>query len=203
MLRLSAMSDYKKERTLILGKPDALVRGLIGEIIKRFEQRGYKLVAMKMTKADADHVRNHYQATEEQLGGMGNKTLENYGKFNKDVQSDFGTIDPMKIGEIINSWNVDFLTSGPIVAMVFQGLHAVEIGRKMVGHTFPSYADMGTIRGDFSLDSPMLANDRKKSVKNLVHASGSIEEAQREIKHWFNDDELHEYKRVDEELMLE
>src|SRR3989344_8526519 len=127
--------DFKKEKTLILAKPDAMARGLVGEIIKRFEQRGYKLIAMKMVKANESHVREHYRATDEQLGGMGNKTLENYAKFGKNVIDDFGTEDPIKIGEVINTWNVDFLTSGPIVAIVFQGLHAVEQGRKMVGHT--------------------------------------------------------------------
>ena len=186
-------ADHTKEQTLILAKPDALQRGLVGEIIRRFEMKGYRLIALKMLKPSKDHVRKHYLPTKEQLEGMGGKTLENFKKHGIDPIKQMGTNDPMELGEIINEWNVDFLSSDPCVAMVFQGLHAVEIGRKIVGATLPVNADMGTIRGDFSVDSPLLANENKRTIYNLVHASGSIPEAMREIKHWFSPKELHAF----------
>ena len=193
--------DPRKEQTLILAKPDALQRGLVGEIIRRFELKGFKLSALKMARASKDHVRKHYLPTKEQLEGMGNKTLDNFKKHSIDPIKQMGTDVPMKIGEIINEWNVEFLSSDPVVAMVFQGLHAVEMGRKIVGATIPANAEMGTIRGDFSSDSPLMANASKRTIRNLVHASGDVKEAQREIKHWFSSKELHEYARIDEALI--
>lgn len=187
------MTKATHETTLILAKPDALQRGLVGEIIHRFEMKGYQLVALKMAKPTKDHVRKHYLPTKEQLEGMGNKTLENFKKHGIDSVKEMGSAHPLEIGKIINEWNVDFLSSGPVVAMVFRGLHAVEIGRKIVGSTIPANADMGTIRGDYSSDSPLVANKEKRTIYNLVHASGSVEEAQREIKHWFAPKELHDY----------
>ena len=133
---------------------------------------------------------------------MGNKTLENFRKHGIDPVKQMGTDVPMKIGEIINEWNFEFLSSGPVVAMVFQGLHAVEMGRKIVGATIPANAEMGTIRGDYSSDSPLMANKDKRTIRNLVHASGDVSEAQREIKHWFTPKELHEYARVDESVLF-
>lgn len=187
------MIDPVKEQTLILAKPDALQRGLVGEIIRRFEMKGYRLMALKMAKPSKDHVRKHYLPTKEQLEGMGNKTLENFRKHGIDAVKEMGSDHPVDIGKIINEWNVDFLSSGPVAAMVFQGLHAVEIGRKIVGATIPANADMGTIRGDYAIDSPLIANKDKRTIYNLVHASGSVEEAHREIKHWFAPKELHDY----------
>lgn len=196
------MQDPTIEQTLIVAKPDALQRGLVGEIIRRFELKGFKLVALKMTRASKEHVRKHYLPTREQLEGMGNKTLENFKKHGIDPVKQMGSDHPSKIGEIINEWNVDFLSSGPVVAMVFQGLHAVEMGRKIVGATIPANAEMGTIRGDYSSDSPLMANAAKRTIRNLVHASGDVKEAQREIKHWFPAKELHEYSRIDESLLF-
>ncbi|MEK7151343.1 MAG: nucleoside-diphosphate kinase [Patescibacteria group bacterium] len=194
--------EHHKEQTLILIKPDGLQRGLVGEVVKRFEARGFKLIALKMVQPTAIHVEKHYLATKTQIEGMGKKTLDNLAKHNMDPVKQFGTNDPMKIGHMINKWNVDFLTSGPVVAIVFRGLHAVEIGRKIVGNTLPAIADVGTIRGDFAVDSPMFANVKKRSVRNIVHASGSVDEAIREIKHWFKKSELYEYKRTDEDLLF-
>lgn len=191
-----------QERTLILVKPDGLKRGLVGDIIKRFESRGLKLVAMKMIKPTKAHVEKHYLPTTAQLTGMGGKTLENLAVHNINPITQFGTKDALKIGKMINSWNVEFLTSAPNIAMVFQGLHAVEIGRKIVGNTLPSKAEVGTIRGDYAVDSPVFANVKMRSVRNVVHASGTVPEANREIKHWFSKKEIHDYKRVDEDLLF-
>lgn len=191
-----------KEQTLVLAKPDALQRGLVGEIIRRFETKGFKLVALKMVRPSSEHSRKHYLPTKEQLEGMGNKTLENFKKHSIDPVKQMGSDNPLKIGEIINEWNYEFLSSGPVVAMVLQGLHAVEMGRKIVGATIPANAEMGTIRGDYSSDSPLMANRAKRTIRNLVHASGEVSEAQREIKHWFTNKELHEYARIDEGLLF-
>lgn len=187
---------------MILVKPDGLMRGLVGEILKRFENRGLKLVALKMIKPTSVHVRKHYLATPKQLEGMGRHTLDDLAKNNMDSKKEFGTDNALELGKMINKWNEEFLTSGPVIAIVFQGLHSVAIGRKIVGSSMPADAGVGTIRGDYAVDSPIFANIKRRSVKNLVHASGSVAEARREIKHWFSKNELYQYKRVDEDLLF-
>ena len=103
---------------------------------------------------------------------------------------------------MVHGWIADFMISGPIVKMVVQGVHAVEMVRKLVGHTIPSMAEMGTIRGDFSVDSAVLANTQKRGIRNIVHASGNIVEAEQEIALWFTPEEIHEYKRAEEDIMF-
>jgi len=197
------MHKIQKERTLILAKPDAIQRGLVGEIIKRFETRGLKLIGLKMTKPTPAHIKKHYLATKEQLEGMGNKSLENLKLLKLDPIKVLGTDDPLKIGKIINDWNFEFLSSSAVISMVFEGPHAVEMGRKIVGFTLPFKADIGTIRGDFSVDSSTLGNFNKRPIRNLVHASGSVFEAKREINHWFLKKELFSYIRTDESVMFD
>ena len=191
-----------KERTLVLVKPDGVARGLIGEILTRFEKRGLKIIGMKMVKPPLAHVKKHYPGDREWIVGMGNKTLETYAKHGKDPIKEIGTNDPYQIGKMVEKWNVDFLSSGPMIAMVIEGLHAILTVRKIVGHTIPSSAESGTIRGDFSIDSPLLANLQKRVVKNMIHASGEESEAEREINHWFREDELVDYERVDHKAMF-
>lgn len=193
----------QKEQTLILAKPDAVQRGLVGEIIKRFELRGLKIVGLKMAKPSVAHIKKHYLATREQLEGMGNKSLDNLSQLGLDPIKVLGTDDAMKIGEMINNWNFEFLSSSPVVAMVFEGPHAVEMTRKIVGNTLPFKAEIGTIRGDFSVDSSTLGNFNKRPIRNIVHASGSIPEAKREIAHWFSKKEIFSYKRADEGIMFD
>lgn len=190
------------EKTLVLVKPDGVKRGLVGETIKRFEQKGLKLIAVKMVRPSADHVKKHYRPTRKQLEGMGNKTFESLREHGLDPLKEMGTSDAMKMGKLINQWNVGSLTSGPVVAMVFQGLHAIEAARKIAGATMPAKAEVGTIRGDFSTDSPLLANTNKRAVRNIVHASSSVPDAKLEIKHWFSSKELHNYKRAEEDTMF-
>ena len=113
-----------------------------------------------------------------------------------------GTTDPLKIGKKVRLWLLDFMTSSPIVKMIIQGVHAVDMVRKLVGNTMPALADAGTIRGDYSVDSAALANKEKRSVRNIVHASETPEEAENEIKLWFNKDEIQNYKRGDEDIMF-
>ena len=197
------MHKLQKEQTLILAKPDALRRGIVGEIIRRFETRGFKIAGMKMVKPSPDHIKKHYLATKEQLEGMGNKSLENLKQLGLDPIKILGTDSAMEIGKMINNWNFEFLSSSPVVAIIFEGPHAVEMGRKIVGNTLPFKADIGTIRGDFSVDSSTLGNFNKRPIRNIVHASGSISEAKREIIHWFSKKEIFSYKRADESVMFD
>lgn len=192
----------KEEKTVVLVKPDGVKRGLIGEVIHRIEQRGLKIIALKMVRPSKQHIIDHYPNTKEWITGMGNKTLENYRKYGKDPVKLLGTSDPYKIGKLIQKWNVDFLSSGPLVAILAQGIHAVDMVRKIVGNTLPAKADMGTVRGDYSVDSPTLANTQKRAIHNIVHASGDPSEAEHEIKHWFDEKEIHEYSRAEEDIMF-
>ncbi|OGY62255.1 MAG: nucleoside-diphosphate kinase [Candidatus Harrisonbacteria bacterium RIFCSPHIGHO2_01_FULL_44_13] len=192
----------KEEQTLVLIKPDGVKRGLIGEIIKRVEQRGLKVIALRMFQATKEDLDKHYSDSEENLKAMGEKTLATYKKYGLDPEKEVGTDDPVKIGRMVHGWIVDFMTSGPIIKMVVQGLHAVEMVRKLVGNTMPSQAEMGTIRGDYSVDSAVLANAQKRGIRNLVHASGNLAEAEHEISLWFKSEEIHEYKRAEEDIMF-
>jgi len=147
------MASPQEERTFIAIKPDAVQRGLVGEIIKRFEQRGYKLIAMKMVTASKDHLRVHYQDLKDK---------------------------PFFAGL------VDYMASGPIVAMVWQGLEAVKQGRIMLGATNPLASNPGTIRGDFSI----------QTGRNICHGSDAVDSAEREIAHWFKPDEISAWGRT-------
>ena len=187
---------------MLLIKPDGVKRGLIGEVIKRIEMRGLKIIAMKMIRATEEHATDHYPNTEGWLRGMGEKTLSNYRDYHRDPVKEIGTDDPLEIGKRVAKWNVDFLTSGPVVAMVIKGIHAVNMVRKIVGKTLPAEAEMGTIRGDFSVDSPTLANTDKRAIHNIVHASGDPSEAAHELWHWFSPEEIHDYKRAEEDVMF-
>ena len=186
----------------MLVKPDGVKRGLMGECIKRVEQRGLKIIALKMVWPSQEHARGHYPGTKPWLRGMGEKTLESYRKYGKDPVKELGTKDPLKIGGMIYGWNTEFLTSGPTVTIVVSGIHAIDMTRKIVGRTLPAFAEMGTIRGDYSVDSPVLANFDKRAIHNLVHASGDPDEAAHEIEHWFSPEEIHGYKRAEEDIMF-
>lgn len=196
------MPHPKEETTVLLVKPDGVKRGLIGEVMKRIEMRGLKVIALKMVQVGEVHARDHYPNTDEWLRGMGNKTLENYQKYGKNPMQEVGTDDPLAIGKMVAKWNIDFLTSGPMVAMLIRGIHAVDMVRKIVGKTVPALAEMGTIRGDFSVDSPTLANMDKRALRNVVHASGDQSEAAHELDHWFTKEEIHDYKRAEEDIMF-
>lgn len=197
------MPDIMQEKTVVLIKPDGVKRGIMGEIISRFEKSGLKIVAMKMVWVDNEMVQKHYpDSRTEFLKGMGEKTLATYEKFGKDPKEELGTKDPVEIGRMINQWNIDFLRTGPVLAMLLQGAHAIESARMIAGPTLPVFAPSGTIRGDYSVDSPVLANQKKRAVHNLVHASGNEEEAKYEEQLWFRDFEIYDYKRTDEEVMF-
>lgn len=194
--------DFQKEQTLVLIKPDAVKRGLTGEIIRRIEQTGLKIVAMKMFQATLKDLERHYPKTKEYFKSMGEKTLATYSRYGFDPVKEMGTSDPERIGELVHGWLLNFMTSGPIIKILVEGLHSVTMVRKIVGNTMPAEALTGTIRGDFSVDSAVLGNLKKRPVRNLIHASGTVEEAEQEIKLWFTPEEIHEYKRADEDTMF-
>lgn len=192
------MIHPKEEKTFVLIKPDGVRKGLIGEIIKRFEQRDLKVVAMEMFQATRKEIDSHYPKADTWVRRLGEKTLSTYEKNGlsiNDVKKDFGTTDLLKVGKVVRGWLVDFMISAPMVRMVVQGVHAVPMVRKIVGATMPASAEMGTIRGDYSADSALSANLERRSVYNLIHASETAEEAAHEIKHWFGKHPIHKYKR--------
>ncbi len=174
------------ERTLILIKPDAVKRGLIGEIISRFERVGLTLDDMKLIKPIGKIVEKHYPDDVNWLTSAGKKTKETYKKYHLNLIKDLGTDDAQKIGDLIRKWLIEHLSSGVVIAMILSGNHAVEIARKIVGSTVPLFAELGTIRGDFSIDSPDFSTQEKRVLQNLVHASETLDEANREIALWFN-----------------
>ncbi len=190
----------KEERTFLLVKPDGVRKGLIGEILHRIEQRDLKIVALEMFMPTPEQIDNHYPKDEKWIRRLGEKTLGSYEKYGYDPITEVGTDDPLTIGAKVRQWTVEYMTSAPLVKVVIEGVHAVTVVRKIVGPTMPSTAEMGTIRGDFSIDSPALANKEKRAVMNLVHASETPEEAIHEIALWFGTTPLCLYKRfgVDE-----
>jgi nucleoside-diphosphate kinase len=189
------------ERTLVLLKPDAVRRGLTGSILARFETAGLKVTALNMLVPDPAFAARHYPNTPEWIEGMGKKTLETYRDRGIDPIAEVGTDDPVKIGEMVKDWNIDYLTSGPVVACVLEGLHAIAAVRKLCGNTMPLFAEPGSIRGTYSSTSAVVANAVKRAVRNLVHASSTVEEAEHEIAHWFTKTEVCAYRRVDEDAL--
>jgi nucleoside-diphosphate kinase len=183
----------KEEITYVMLKPDGVKKGLIGEVIRRFEQRDLKVVALEMVEPSFEQIDNHYPKGEVWITRLGTKTLTTYEKYGYDAMNDFGTTDPEKIGPVIRGWLISYMTSAPLVKMVVKGVHAVDVVRKIAGQTMPYLADMGTIRGDYSIDSPALANMEKRAVMNILHCSETPEEAKHEIKHWFGDVKLFNY----------
>ncbi len=157
------------QQTLTLVKPDGVARGLTGEIIKRFEQRGLKIVALKLVKVDMDHAKKHYT---------------------EDISE--------RHGEKIRLQLLDFITEGPVVAMIIEGIDAIENVRKLVGVTESKSALPGTIRGDFTHVSYQHADEKETAIKNVIHASADENDAKNEMALWFSIDELHDYQRADE-----
>lgn len=168
-------------------KPDGVKKGLIGEIIARFERRDLKIVALEMFQPTREQIDGHYPKDEAWIRRLGQKTFGTYEKYNLDPVKDFGTNDDLVMGTMVRGWVIDYMVSAPLVRMVVEGVHAVDMVRKICGVTLPYMADMGTIRGDYSVDSPAVANMEKRAVANLVHASETAAEAEHEIAHWFGD----------------
>lgn len=180
------------EQTLVLLKHDAIQRNLVGKIIERFENTGLKLVAMKMVWADDKIALSHYPLDENWAKAVHDKTKKVYDESGKK----WPYKDHLHMGKTIQSWLTSFLKEGPVIALVLEGPHAVEITRKIVGNTEPRQASPGTIRGDFAMvESYALADDKQRVLRNLIHASDSAENAKREISVWFDNAELHKYTK--------
>lgn len=196
------MKHIKEQQTLVLIKPDGVKRGLIGEVVKRIERRGLKVVAMKMVSVDRAHLEKHFPTADEWVGRLGDKGLKTFAEYDLDVKEHMGTDDRMEIGKKVKESLFTYMTSGPIAAIVVEGLHAIDMVRKVAGHTLPVFAEMGTIRGDFSVDSPAIANVENRAIHNIMHASETPEEAKNEIDLWFRPEEIHSYKRAEEDIMF-
>lgn len=168
---LDKKNDPMVQRTLIIFKPDAVQRGIVGEILSRFERVGLKIVGAKMVNPDKDQYYTHYEGISKMISRRGQKTF--------DV-------------------TLKFMTSGPVIAMVLEGVEAVPQVRKMVGSTEPMAADMGTIRGDYAHISFGYADAHDEAVPNLIHASGNPEEAEAEVSYWFKPEEIQTYKTLAE-----
>lgn len=191
--------ERKKERTLVLIKPDGIQRALIGEIVKRYERTGLKLIALKFLVPTEAMAEKHYLIDDGWLKAVGAKTKQAYEK--KGAKYPFD--DVVEGGKWVLGKLKKFLSSGPVVVMVWQGNEAVGIVRKITGGTEPLTSDVGTIRGDLTIDSYLLADEDKRAVRNLVHASGTPAEATKEIKIWFDDKELINYRLVQEQILYD
>lgn len=196
------IKKFMQEKTLVLIKPDGVHRAFIGLILQRFEQLGLKIVALKMVIPTQRQLDQHFPRSKDWLIGLGMKTIDTYAEYNIEPKSFIGTDDPEEIGRTVKQWNYEYLSQGPVVALVLQGLHAIKTVRKMVGNTLPYKADPGTIRGDFAINSPVLANFTGTACKNIVHASATPEESEQEINAWFLPEELIDWQRPDEKIMF-
>ncbi len=196
------MENPKEEKTVVLIKPDGVKRGLVGEIISRIERRGLKIISLEMIQAQREQIDNHYPKDEKWITRLGEKTLNNYKTYNVDPIKALGTDNPLEIGKMVRGWLLDYMTSGPMVKMIVQGVHAIDMVRKLAGKSLPAEAEMGTIRGDFSVDSATAANKGKRAVHNIIHASETPEEAKNEIALWFAAEDIFEYKRAEEDIMF-
>jgi len=188
----------KHERTLVIIKPDGIQRSLIGEIIKRYERVGLALCAAKMMVPTRDLIEKHYTLDEEWRQKVGEKSIAAYNA--KGVKHPYA--NPLEAAASILERLCEYMTSGPVMVMVWQGAHAVAIVRKLTGGTEPLSSDVGTIRGDFVLDSYGMSDVDNRPIRNLVHASGTVEEAQDEIAHWFAPDEVLDYKVIATEEVM-
>jgi nucleoside-diphosphate kinase len=191
------------ERTLVLIKPDGVARGIIGEILHRFERTGLKIIGMKLVWPTEELADQHYPKDDAFISILGSKTLGSYQEKGLDPMEELGMTDQLEIGQFVRGTLTRSLTWGPVVAFVLEGNEAISQVRMMTGSTLPSASAPGTIRGDFSVDSAAMANKKKRALRNIIHASGNAEEAAFEIKLWFHDDELVSYSRSDENVMFE
>ena len=194
--------NIKHQRTFVMIKPDGVMRGLIGEIIRRIEKAGLKVIAIKMLIPSEEIIRKHYPMSDEAwVIRLGNKAVDGLEPLGLDPKETYGSADKKVLGEDVVKALIDYMQSGPVVAMVIEGIQAVDMCRKIVGATLPFRADMGTIRGDFSVDSPAVANVEKRSIHNLVHASETSEEAENEIKLWFDGETICDYSLGLDDIM--
>ncbi len=186
------------EKTLLIIKPDAVQRGLVGVIFETFENAGLKLLAGKMVKPDAQVIKNHYPGNPEWIKEMGEKTIESFKQSGLNVKEKMKTDDPAKLGQFVYDRLIKYWQEGPIIVMVWEGPGAITIARKLRGHTIPLLADSGTLHAQYSYDSSPLSVSLDRVVKTFVHASGNMDEAEREIKYWFP--EIKEFKSYSRDI---
>ncbi len=192
------MANLRKERTLVILKPDAIQRGLIGEIIKRIENTGLKLVSLKFILATPEQCWQHYNKDEVWFQSKGDVVVANRKSANLPIEK-----EAIEYGRDIIAALVNFMTCGPVVAMIWEGNQAVGIVKKIVGSTEPLTSDSGTIRGDYTIDSYDLANYDSRAVRNLIHCSDKAEEALREIDIWFKEEEIIKYRLINEQILYD
>jgi nucleoside-diphosphate kinase len=186
----------RRERTLVLIKPDAVMRKLVGEIIGRFEKKGLKIIAMKMQWPTDAQVNRHYTDSEEWLKSSGQRTYDGY--LEKGVEP---PAKPRDLALNTRRKLIESLQAGPVVALVIEGAHSIEVVRKMRGATSPLFADVGTIGFDYSLESYELADAGNWAIKNIIHASDSPENAQLEMDIWFGKGEIHDYISAEDHIL--
>lgn len=190
------------EFTFVMIKPDGVMRGLIGDVVKRIEQRGLKIVAMKMVWTTPEQIDAFYPKNPEWVTRLGEKTLRTFNEYKLDAAKEMGSNDPEVLGTQVRSFITEYMTMGPVIPMVVEGLHAIAVIRKLAGDTLPVFAQPGTIRGDYSHDAPTSANLEGRGIFNIIHASETPEEAAHEIKHWFKPEEIFAYDRADHVIMF-
>ncbi len=188
----------KKERTFVIVKPDGVQRALIGEIIKRFERTGLKLIGLKLTMLDSDRIWKHYNKDDAWFLKKGTKIAEDRASAGLPVDK-----EPIEYGKDIIRALEKFMTSGPVVMMAWEGNSAVAVVTKLVGGTEPATSDVGTIRGDFTIDSYNIAAIDDRAVRNLIHCSDTPENGSAEIALWFKEEELLSYRLVDDQILYD
>lgn len=177
------------EKTVVLVKHDGVQRGLVGEFIKRFEQKGLKIAAMKFIHPGEEIADKHYVMTDAWIEKLGNNTRNSAKEKGIELKE-----TNEQIASRVRDWNKSYLMEGPVVAILFEGPNAIEIGRKIVGPAECKQAPIGTIRGDYSTESYEMADTFQRTMRSIVHASGNKEEAMHELKLWFNDEEIYDYE---------
>lgn len=192
------MTNPKTERTLVILKPDAVQRGLIGETIRRIENTGLKLVALKISSATEDQLWKHYNKDEAWFIQKGGRIVEERKAAGMPVDK-----EALEYGKDIIRALVKFMSAGPVVPMIWEGNQAVGIVKKIVGSTEPLSSDAGTIRGDYTLDSYELASRDERAVRNLIHCSDPAEDALREIPLWFSEEEILKYRLIAEQILYD
>lgn len=198
MLWYSRGMDIHKQRSLVLLKPDAIQRSLVGEVISRIERTGLKIVAIKMVVATRDQIIDHYHKDDAWFLRKGTKIVENRKESGKPIEK-----EPIEYGRDIIEQNVQFMLSGPIIALVIEGGMAPIVIKKITGDTAPTLSDVGTIRGDFSIDSYEQAAVDSRAIRNILHCSENTEDAEREIEVWFTDTEIIAYRLVQEQILYD
>ncbi len=196
------VTKIKTQKTFVMIKPDGVKRGLSGEIISRIERAGLKIVALKMIVATQDQIKKHYPIEDMAwIERVGNKGLSTFESLGEKAADHIGTSVPAEIGAKVVEGIVQYMTSGPVICMVIEGVQAIPMMRKMVGSTLPINADVGTIRGDYSVDSADVALIEGRSVHNLIHASEIQTEADNEISIWFQSSDILNYALGNGEIM--